>query len=69
MLVDGSPEPMLPARDIDHDLVEMPFVPGCRKTPATWLAKPSTTSAPTAARLMTYLDAAGGQRLLNHAQA
>jgi hypothetical protein len=26
MFVDGTPEPMLPACDVDHELVEMSFV-------------------------------------------
>jgi hypothetical protein len=33
MLIDRAPEPMPLAGDADHDLVEMPFVPGCRKAP------------------------------------
>ena len=34
VLVDGSPEPVLPTCDTDRDLVEVPFVSGGRKTAA-----------------------------------
>jgi hypothetical protein len=67
VLVDGSPEPVLPARDIDHDLIQVPFVPGCRETAADLGGKALAELQ----RLLPHgfmadHNATGGQHLLDH---
>jgi hypothetical protein len=39
VLVDGPPQPMLLAAVADDDLVEVPFIAGCRKTAADLVRK------------------------------
>jgi hypothetical protein len=39
VLVDGPPQPMLLAAVADDDLVEAPFIAGCRKKPADLVRK------------------------------
>jgi hypothetical protein len=39
MLIDGTPQPMLLARDANDNLVEVPLVSGCRKTGADPVCK------------------------------
>ena len=70
MLVDGWPELVLPARDADHDLVLVPFFPGCWKTLADLVGKAvAELQRPLSHRLTTDQDPSGGQHLLHHAQA
>ena len=70
MLVHRAPEPMLPACDADHNLVEVPFVSGRRKTAADLVGEAlPELHRPLPHRLMTDLDASGGEHLLDHAQA
>ena len=70
MLVDGAPEPVLPARDIDRDLIEVPFVTRGRKTPADLVRKTlAKLQRPLPHRLMADHDASGGEHLLDHPQA
>jgi hypothetical protein len=61
---------MLRARDRDHDLVQMPYVPGCRKTPADLIGKAlAELQRPLPHSLIAHLDTSCGQHLLDHAQA
>ena len=70
VLIDGSPEPMLLARDADHDLIKVPLVSGCRKTPADLVGKALTEfQRPPTYGLVADEDAADRQHLLDHAQA
>src|SRR4051812_24276474 len=39
VLIDGTPQPMLLAGDVDHHLIEVPLVAGSRKTPADLVGK------------------------------
>ncbi len=61
---------MVLAGDGDHDLIEVPLVPGCGQTPPD-LARNALAELqrPLPHRLMADLDAAGGQHLLDHTQA
>jgi hypothetical protein len=70
VLIDGAPEPMLSARDADHDLVEVPFVSRCGKSAVDLAGKAlAELQGPLPHRFMTDLDASGGQHLLDHRQA
>jgi len=70
MLVDGSPEPVLPICNTDRDLVEVPFVSRCRKTPADLRSKLlAKRQGPLPHGLMAHLDASGREHLLDHPQA
>src|SRR3954452_17915124 len=61
---------MLPARDADHDLIQVPFVSGCGQTPADLIGKAlAKLQRPLPHRLMTDQDTAGCEHLLDHAQA
>jgi hypothetical protein len=68
-LVHGSPQPLLHTGDLEHDLVQMPFVADARE-PATdpvgeLLAK---FARPLQHRFVANDNAAGGQQLLNYTQ-
>ena len=70
ILVDGTPEPMLLPGDADDDLIEVPFVATARRSPTDAVCEfPAEFQAPLPDRLMRHRDAAGGQHLLDHAQA
>jgi hypothetical protein len=70
VLVDSAPEPMLPPRDADCDLIEMPLVSGCRKTPADLLGKAlAELQRPLPHRLVADQDPSGREHLLDHVQA
>src|SRR5215213_6783680 len=61
---------MLSARDADHDLIQVPFVPGCRKTSPDLIGKAlPELQSPLPYGLMTDQNASGRQHLLDHAQA
>jgi hypothetical protein len=63
-------EPMLPARDADHDLIQVPFVSGSWGTPADLVGKALTKlQRPLPDGFVANLDASGGEHLLDHAQA
>ncbi len=70
MLIHRSPEPMRLASDGDHNLVEMPYVSGCRKTPADLVGEAlAELQRPLPDCLMTDQDPAGSQHLLHHPEA
>ena len=70
VLVDRASEPMLPACDADHDLIEVPLVSWRRKTSADLVGEAlAELHRPLPHRLMTDVDASGCQHLLDHAQA
>src|SRR5882762_9580227 len=70
VLVDGTPEPMLFPGEADDDLIEVPFVATARRAPADPVGEfPAEFEAPLPDRLVRHRDAAGGQHLLDHAQA
>jgi hypothetical protein len=70
VLVDGTPEPMLFPGEADDDLIEAPFVATARRSPADPVGEfPAEFEAPLPDRLVRHRDAAGGQHLLDHAQA
>jgi hypothetical protein len=69
-LVDCPPQPMLLAGDGDHDLVQVPFVAAARRPRPDGVGDHAAElESPLAHRLMADNDAAGGQHLLDHAQA
>ena len=70
ILVDGTPEPLLLPCDADDDLVKVPFVATARRSPTDALGEfPAEFQAPLPDRFMRHRYAAGGQHLLDHAQA
>jgi hypothetical protein len=70
VLVDGTPEPMLLPGDADDDLIKVPFVATARRSPTDPVGQiPSGFEAPLSDRLVRHRDTAGGQHLLDHAQA
>src|SRR5271167_1364338 len=70
MLVDGTPEPMLFPGDADDDFIQVPFVATARRSLTDAVGEfPPEFEAPLPDRLVGYRDAAGGQHLLDHAQA
>src|SRR5438093_2811290 len=70
VLVDGTPEPMLLPGDADDDLIEVPLVATARRSPTDPVGEfPAEFEAPLPDRLVRHRDAAGGQHLLDHAQA
>jgi hypothetical protein len=70
MLIHSAPEPMLPARDADHNLIEMPLVSDGRQPPTDLVGEAlAELHRPLPHGLMADQDAAGGQHLLDHAQA
>jgi hypothetical protein len=69
-LIHGAPQPMLPARDAERDLVEMPFVSMRLKTFADLVGRVlAELEGLLTHGLMAHLNPAGGQHLLHHAQA
>ena len=59
MLVHGAPEPVLPARNADHDLIKVPLVPGHGQTPPDLIGITlPELQRPLAYRLMADLDSA-----------
>src|SRR5258706_3270758 len=70
VLVDGTPEPMLLPREADDELIEVPFVATARRSPTDTVGEFSAEfETPLPDRLVRHRDAAGGQHLLDHAQA
>jgi Transposase len=70
MLVDGTPEPMLFPGEADDHLIQVPFVATARRSLTDAVGEFSPEfEAPSPDRLVGYRDAAGGQHLLDHAQA
>ena len=70
VLVDGTPEPMLLPGDADDDLIKVPFVATARRSPTDAVGEfLAELEAPLPDRLVRHRDAAGGQHLLDHAQA
>jgi hypothetical protein len=70
VLIHGSSQPVLSTRNADHNLVQVPLVSGCRKTPADLVGKALTElQRPLPHRFMTDHDPSGGEHLLDHAQA
>src|ERR687898_2484511 len=59
---------MLLASDLEHDLIEMPFVAGPGQPPADDVGE-LLLEAPLPDRLVADLDAAEGQHLLDHPKA
>src|ERR1700726_2277089 len=69
VLVDGTPEPMLLPGEADAHLIEVPFVATARRSPTDAVGEfPAEFEAPLPDRLQ-HRDTAGGQHLLDHAQA
>src|SRR5437762_5621239 len=65
-----STAPMLLPGDADDDLIEVPFVATPRRSPTYAVGEfPAKFEAPLPDRLVRHRDAAGGQHLLDHAQA
>jgi hypothetical protein len=61
---------MLPSGNADDDLIEVPFVATARRSLANAVGEfPAEFEAPLPDRLVRHRDAAGGQHLLDHAQA
>ena len=70
LLVHGTPEPMPLPGDPDDDLIEVPLVATARRSPTDAGGEfPAEFVAPLPDRLVRHRDAAGGQHLLDHAQA
>src|SRR3954462_4869458 len=70
VLVDRAPQPMLYPGDFDDDFIEMPFVSGRRQTPPNPVRECLAELArPLPYTLVADDNAAGGQHLLDHAQA
>jgi hypothetical protein len=68
-LVHGAPQPMLHTGDLEHDLVQMPFVAGARepvRDPVGERLAEFVCSLPH--RFVANSDAASGQQLLDHPQ-
>ena len=70
VLIHGTPQPVLHPGDLDGDLVEVPLVTSTGQPPpdpvGELLAEPER---PLPHGLVAHDDAAGGQHLLDHAQA
>src|SRR5260370_31365079 len=70
VLVDGTPEQMLLPGEADDHLIEVPFVAAARRSPTDAVGEfPAEFEAPLPDRLVRHRDPAGGQHLLDHAQA
>ena len=71
LLINGPPEPALPARNADDDFVHVPFVAEAAGGSAPDLIgkMPSKFFRPVPDRLVSDDDAAGRQHVLDHAQA
>jgi hypothetical protein len=69
VLIDGPPEPMLPARDSGHNRIKVPFVSGCEQAADLVGLILADVSRPLTDCLAAHLDATGRQHLLNHASA
>jgi hypothetical protein len=69
-LIDGAPEPMSPAPDRNHNLVQLPFV-ATRRSPATNAAGilPTEFFRPAPNSFVAHLNASGGEHVLNHSEA
>jgi hypothetical protein len=67
MLVDSVPQPMLPPRNVDHNLIAMPLVPGCPKAAADLVGnRLPELQRPLPHGLMADQDPSCGQHLLDH---
>lgn len=70
MLVNGAPQPVRRPGDLDGDFIEVPFIANPRQALPDLVREPlAKLRRPLPHRLVTDDDAAGGQHLLNHAQA
>ena len=70
VLVDGPPQPMLLAGDVDHDFIKVPFVSWCGQTSADPVGITLAELQRSLSHgLVAHKDASGGQYLLDHAQA
>src|SRR5258707_14798110 len=70
VLVDGTPEPMLLPGEDDEDLIQVPLVDTDRRSSSDAAVEfPAEFQAPLPDRLVRHRDTAGGQHLLDHAQA
>jgi hypothetical protein len=68
-LVHGAPQPMLQTGDLEHDLVEMPFVADARKPTTDPVGERLAKFArPLPHRFVANSDATSGQQLLDHSQ-
>src|SRR5437764_11589593 len=68
-LVHGAPQPVLHTGDLEHDLVQMPFVAGAWEPATDPVGEMLTELArPLSDGFVGDDDAAGRQQLLNHAQ-
>jgi hypothetical protein len=68
-LVHGSPQPVLYTGDLEHDLIQMPFVARPRQAPTDLVGELLAEFArPLPHGLVADDDAPGGQQLLHHAQ-
>src|SRR4051794_30430572 len=69
LLVDRPPQPVLLARDLDLDLVQVPLVAGTGQPPADLVREAlAELERPLPHGLVADRDAAGGQQLLDHPQ-
>lgn len=70
MLVHRPPQPVLLAGDADHNLIKMPFIPGCWKTAADLVGEVlAELQRPLPHRLMADQEAAGREHFLHHPEA
>jgi len=70
VLIDGAPQPVFPSCDGDDDLVHAPRIAAPRRAPAHRAGEFSPEFVgPTPDGFKGDVDAAGGQRLLDHVQA
>jgi hypothetical protein len=68
-LVHGAPQPVLHTGDLEHDLVQMPFVANSRPAAPDLVGERLAEFArPLPHRFVANDDAAGRQQLLNHTQ-
>src|SRR5215472_14417074 len=68
-LVHSAPQPVPHTGDLEHDLVQMPFIAGAREPAPDPVSELLAKFArPLPHRFVTNDDAAGGQQFLNHTQ-
>lgn len=70
VLINGTPEPMFPATDRDHNLVQMPFI-ATRRSPKANAARifPTEFLRPAANSFVAHIDAPSGEHFFNHPKA
>jgi hypothetical protein len=70
ILIDGAPEPMFPAADRDHNLVQVPFVATRRGLTANAVGIfPTEFLRPAADTFVAHVNAPSSKHLLNHPKA